>query len=119
MLIGSDVQIFSGDYEIISSGIINLASENFKIRVKNLTFDFYFLKDETGKAHYNGESLSNTEIRFNVYNMSSGLLEGFYTPMEIGTLGTRRFFINFGGWTLDVDANIRTIVYNLLLARND
>lgn len=119
MLLGADVQVYSGDYEIISSGIINIKSDNFKIRVKNLIFDFYFMKDDSGKTHYNGNSISDTEIRLNVFNMNNGLLEGFYTPMEIGTLGGRRFFINFAAWTLDVEENIRSVVYNLLLAREN
>lgn len=119
MLIDSEIQVFSGDYEIISSGIINLKNENFKIRVKNLTFDFYFKKDDTGTTRYNGVSKSETEICINVFNMKNALLEGFYEPTEIGILGDKRFFINFAAWTLDGDKNIRTVVYNLLLARNN
>ena len=119
MLLGSEVRIYSGNYEIISSGIINIKYHNFKVQIKNLSFDFYFEKDETGKAHYQGEPVSETEMRFRVYNMKNALLEGFYTPVEIGTLGDKRLFINFAAWTLDVQENIRTIAYNILLSRGN
>lgn len=119
MLLGSEIRVFSDNYEIASTGIINIKNQNFKIQVKNLSFDFNFERDETGKAHYQGEPVSETEIRFHIYNMKNALLEGFYTPMEIGTLGNKRLFINFAAWTLDTQENIRTIAYNILLSREN
>ena len=111
------IKVFSGEYEIISSGIINLKNENFTIIVRNLKLDFFFKKDETGNAHYSGEKISDYEIRINVYNMQNALLEGFFTPKEIGTIVNRKFYINFSAWTLDTQENIRTLVYNLLLSK--
>ncbi|MGM9984296.1 MAG: DUF6864 domain-containing function [Fibrobacter intestinalis] len=112
-----EIKVISGEYEIISTGIINLKNENFTIYIKNLKLDFFFKRDDSGKTHYNGEKISDTEIRFHVFNMQNGLLEGFYSPSEIGTIGGRKFYINFAAWSLDAQENIRTVVYNLLLSK--
>lgn len=114
-MIDSEIKIFSGDFEIISTGIVNLKNETFSIHVKNLKIDFLFKKDSSDKTHFEGEKLSDEKILLTIYNMQNALLEGFYTPVEIGILGNRRFFINFAAWSLDAQENIRTVVYNLLL----
>ncbi len=116
-MLNSEVKIYYGDYEIISTGIINLKTDSFTICVKNLKLNFFFKKDESGNTHYDGEKVSDSEIRFNVFNMQNGLLEGFYSPMEIGKFGSRKFYINFSAWSLDAQENIRTLVYNLLLSK--
>lgn len=103
-------------YEILSSGIVNLFDNNFSIQLGNLEIEFEFLVDkEDSTTRFSAQPAENKKsIKFSVFNMSNGLLEGFYSPVEIGIWNGRRLLVNFSAWTLDVNNNVRTVVYNLL-----
>lgn len=115
MKIPANIKI-GNKYEILSSGIVNLFDKNFSIQLGNIEIEFEFLIDkEDSTTRFLAQPAENKKsIKFSVFNMSNGLLEGFYSPVEIGIWNGRRLLVNFSAWTLDVNNNVRTVVYNLL-----
>lgn len=114
-----EVKTFTGKYELISDGIINLIESEFVVQISNIKIVFKFEKDETQNTYFNSEAdVDNNTLYLHIFNMQNGLLEGFYTPKEIGTIGGRKFFASFAAWSLDPEKNIRTVVYNLFFERS-
>jgi hypothetical protein len=106
-----------GEYELIESGIIDLWRQDFEIEIQGLKLIFSFdtEKDEDPTLHMVGKTEGEKILKFDVRNMKNGIGEGFFKPIEIGTIDSRQFFITFSGWTFDINNNIRTVVYNLLI----
>lgn len=118
MINNIDVKTFTEKYELIADGIINLTESEFSVQVNNITIVFSFKKDESKNTYLKSDAdVDNNTLRLNIFNMQNGLLEGFYTPKEIGTIGGRKFFANFAAWSLDPEKDIRTVVYNLFFER--
>ena len=114
-----DVKISIEEYEVVSSGIINLFSKEFKIYINGITLIFEFLKDddENAVAHFMGNTEGENTLRLKIFNMKNALVEGFYKPTRIGIVNGKEFFINFSAWSLDVQNNIRSLAYNLILGK--
>ncbi len=111
-----NVTIRTNGKEVASSGIINLENNEFKIEINNIAIIFEFITDsENNNTRFTGSNDNENILRLKIYNMNNAFLEGFYSPIRIGIVDNREFFINFSAWSLDSKKNIRTVAFNLLL----
>lgn len=109
-----DVKIDVGGFELIHSGILNLFTKSFKLTINDLAITFFFENktDVTG-IRIIGKPVDNKSLNVTFVNLSNSLLEGFFTPLSIGTLNGKNLYMNFSGWTVNDENDIRSLVYNI------
>lgn len=106
------------EFELINSGIINLFSKQFKLHINDLTLSISFETNKSdSEAKMIGNVIDDKNLSVSFINLNNALLEGFFTPIEFGTLYGRKLYLSFSAWTLDVNNNIRSMVYNVFLGK--
>lgn len=115
-----DIKIDVDGFELIHSGILNLFSKSFKLTINNLiiTFSFENKTDVIG-IRIIGKPVDDKSLNITFVNLSNSLLEGFFTPLSLGTLNGKNLYMNFSGWTVNDENHIRSLAYNIFIREGE
>lgn len=106
------LKITTGQYEIISSGVVHFTNSEVKFELANLVVIYKF-KTDSGEKRFDGEIVDGALI-ITTYNSNNSLGEGKLDPVEVGTLNGRRLFTTW--YVNTVEEKLRQLNYTFMLA---
>ena len=113
-----EMQISTGNYEIIGSGtIVGNYNELIKFEFSSLTYIFEFPSDlENLTTRLEFETMAEKTLKLKFINFNNSLGQGPAIPTNIGNVNNRKLFINYRVYTLTEGAG-KTIHYTFLLEK--
>ena len=104
------VQVKTGDYEVISSGIVHTNGTEITFNIASLKVKFTFNVDD-GSARFQG-SISDNTLIIALYNFNDSIGEGKLDPVEIGSVGGKNLYVTW--FVTTIDDKMRQFNYSFL-----
>lgn len=107
---------YIGDLELIDNGIAHISNnEELKILItSDLILRFTFVNDDNDKSHRIDKKLINEkDLAILCINFDNPLGEGVLSPVRLGTLGGKDFYITMFVWNTNTDIGLRVLSYNI------
>lgn len=107
-----------GGKDLIFSGFVHIDQSKVEVEFDDMTIEFNFNADDTGRARYESRAEGTKRLIFNLYNHNNALGEGLYTPLEIGIQEKRKLFITYFVSTANQVENKRRVEFAFYLGVN-
>ncbi|MES2284810.1 MAG: hypothetical protein V4547_03910 [Bacteroidota bacterium] len=105
-----------GELDVIANDTLHISGDQISsLEISSLTIKFSFIKDiENTESRYRGKAEGKV-LTLELINFANSLGEGAIEPVKLGHLLSRKLYVSFYVYTIDLEKGLRILSYSLYL----